>query len=556
LAVAALLAAVVATWPMALSPSEAVPRGTELTATPTLHDLWTLWWVAECAAHGFRDLWNAPIFFPQPGAFTFSDPLILLGVASFPLWLSGLPPAVCYNTTLLAVLTLNGYCAGRLVLSLGGGRLAATLGAILATTLPITAKMAGVLTVMAFFGLLLAVEGLVRFAKNGTRASACWAAAGFLIQCFSSEQIALLGAPLLLLAAIAALDGQDYSRRSARRLALAFAVAGGVASLLLLPVIKQHRGTGFQRSEATVSIGSARPADFLTRPFTSPFSIPPRESLERDTSGLFPGFVLLGLAVAGGLDGLRVRRRWTLVLVAVAGSAAAMALGLNANLWSWRPFASLRAIVPGLDEIRSPFRSAIVFQAVLAVLAALGVDALARRCRGLAWRTAVLCVAALGAIENLCVPAPLLPIPRSPRTAWSSWLRTQPPETAVAHLPFPGGNETAAFELETWRMFRQIDHQKPMLNGYAAYFPPVYDGMQRLLSEEFPSYRSLCALHDMAGVDTVVVDRGWLADRSFRFGDREVRRLLRPAYQDGDVAIFSLRLLPSDCRPVRDPRGP
>jgi hypothetical protein len=544
-----LLAAVAATWPMALSPGEAVPRGTELTATPTLHDLWTLWWVAERAAHGFRALWSAPIFFPHQAALTFSDPLLLLGVASSPLWWSGLPPAICYNATLLAVLTFNGACAGRLVLALGGGRLAATLGAVLATTLPFTAKMAGVLTVLAFFGLLLAVEGLVRFARNGSWAAAGLAAAGFLVQCFTSEQIALLGVPFLLLAGVTALAEQRFAWRSVRKLAVAFALAGSVALLVVLPIIEANRGLGFQRSEATVAIGSARLADFLTRPYISPLSIPSRESLERDTSGLFPGIIILMLGAAGAFDGLRSRRRWTLVLIVVAACAAAAALGLNVNLWGWRPFASLRAFVPGLDGIRSPFRSAIVFQAVLAVLAALGLDAVARRSRGLTWRAAVLCVALLGAIENLCVPAPLLSIPRDARTPWTSWLRSQPPGTVLAHLPLPGSDTTAAFEVETWRMFRQIDHRTPMLNGYAAYFPPLYDAMQKLLNEEFPSYRSLCALREVTGVDTVVVDRRWLADNSSLFAGREVRRLLLPAFQDGEVAIFRLKPSPSDCRP-------
>jgi hypothetical protein len=554
---ASLLAAVAATWPLALSPGGTVPQGTELTATPTLHDLWTLWWVAERAAHGFRDFWNAPIFHPQQGALAFSDPLILLGLASSPLWWSGLPPAICYNATLIAVLTLNGVCSGRLVLALGGGRLAAALGAVLATALPFAAKMAGVLTVLPWFGLLLAVEGLVRFASRGSLGAAGLAAAGFLIQCLASEQLALLGAPLVLLAALAALAEQGFSRLPVRRLALAFALAAGLALAVLLPVVREHRAPGFRRSESVVSLGSARPADFLTRPFTSPYSIPPREPLDRDTGGLFPGFILLALGGAGALDGLRSRRRWTLVLIVAAAAAAALALGLNAQLWGWKPFAALRAVVPGLAALRSPFRSAAVFQAVLAVLAALGIDAAARRSRGRAVKAAVVCLAALAAIENLCLPARLLPVPASPRTAWSAWLRSQPRgTTVVAHVPFPAGNATAAFETEAWRMFRQIDHRTPMLNGYAAYFPPLYDAMQRLLREEFPSYRSLCALHELAGADTLVVDRRWLEDNASRFADREVRRLLLPAYSDAEAAIFRLRPSPSDCRPAGEPRNP
>jgi len=542
---AALLAALAATWPLVLAPGSAIPRGTELTGTPMLHDLWSLWWTADRAAHGFQGIWNAPIFFPQQGAFTFSDPKLLLGVASAPLWALGLPPALCYNFVLVAVLALNGLAAGRLALALGAGRPAAAIGSVLAAALPFTAKMSGVLTVLSFFGLLFAVEGLVRFSGSGSWRTAFQAVCGFAVQCLSAEQIALLGAPLLLLASWAALAGRGFTRAATLRLALAAALALALVLAVLAPTLRVHRELGFARSESAVSLGSATIGDFFTRPLGASVGIPPRESLERDPSGLFPGVLLLLLAAAGALDGFGRRSRWTLVLVVAAGAAAVVALGLNVNLFGWRPFAWLRAGIPWFSELRSPFRSATVVQALLAVLAALGIEAAGRRCRGPAWRSAILGLGLLGAAENLSVPAALFPIPATPGTAWTAWLRSQPRGGAAVHLPLPGGGSVAAFEIETWRMFRQIDHRVPLLNGYAAYFPAGYEELQKLLGAA-PTYSALCALSKTAGVTTVIVDRqSTLSQRLFE--DPEVHRLLTPAFRDDAVLIF--RLVPSgaDC---------
>jgi hypothetical protein len=282
---------------------------------------------------------------------------------------------------------------------------------VLATTLPAAAKLVGVLAVLPFFGLMIALEGLARFSRSGSRTAALTAAAGFTVQCLSSEQIALLGTPLVLLAGVAALAGQGFGGRSARRLALAFAVALALMLPVLVPTIRIHRAQGFTRSERTVALGSATVRDFFTRPYSSGLTFPPRESLERDPSGLFPGILLLLLAGIGVVAGLKRRRGWTIALTVAAAAAAGLALGLNLDLLGVRPFTWLRAHVPGFAELRSPFRAAVVAQATLAVLAALGADAACRWFRGPAGRALVLGLGLLGALENLCIPTLLFPVP-------------------------------------------------------------------------------------------------------------------------------------------------
>src|SRR5215207_9025081 len=99
--VASLVAAIAVTWPLALHLTTAVPLGTEREATVPLFNLWTLWWTADRAAHAFAGYWDAPIFQPTPGAFTFSEPQTLTDLLVAPLWGLGVPPALVYNVALL-----------------------------------------------------------------------------------------------------------------------------------------------------------------------------------------------------------------------------------------------------------------------------------------------------------------------------------------------------------------------------------------------------------------------------------------------------------------------
>src|SRR3954468_10965332 len=74
----AIIAAVIATWPLLLSITSAVPLGTEHESTVQVLNIWSLWWNADRAAQGFAGFWNAPFFFPAEGVFTFSEPQILI----------------------------------------------------------------------------------------------------------------------------------------------------------------------------------------------------------------------------------------------------------------------------------------------------------------------------------------------------------------------------------------------------------------------------------------------------------------------------------------------
>ena len=548
-------AALVATWPLAAHLSTRVPLGTEHETTVPVFSLWNLWWTADRIPHGFAGFLDAPFFYPNHGVTTYSEPMPLLGALVAPLWSLGASPALVYNIALLLLLTLNGVFMYRLVRALSAPVEAALLGSVIAVALPFAADVLGVLPNLALFGMLWTLDGLVRFGRTGSAGWALWSAAGLLAMYLTFQQYALFFAPLALAGALVALSLQRFRRGASARLVGAWLVAVAVALPLALPTVRRHQDLGFGRPAALVHALSARPADFFTRPATALLHVPRPDPA--DTAGLFPGALLLGLALAGAAVGMRDsrHRRWAALLAGGAVFGVLLASGLNLDLAGWRPFGTLRAVVPGFDEVRSPYRAAAVFQICLPPLAALALARIPRRSvRGGA--VVVVALGLLAAVENLAVPVPLAHVPNSARTAWTAWLRGQPERRVVAHVPFPGGVGVSDYEVETWRMFRQIDHHRPIVNGYSGFFPvvrtrkgpayPAYLAFQLSMAREFPSYQLLCVLSKGIGVDTLVADREWAAARRGRLA--AFRGFIRPAYADADVEIYALRTPPGRCR--------
>lgn len=544
-----LLAAIVATWPLLPSIARALPLGTEHEATVPLFNLWTLWWDADRVPHGFAGLWNAPIFHPLEGTFTFSELLLLQGVTLAPLWWMGVPPAAIYNLAILFTLVCNGLATRSLARALGAPRDAALLAALAGVTLPYTAKVLGVLSVLPLFGTIWALAALIRFGKEGGWRPAALAILSFAAQFLAGQQMALLSLPFLLLAGLVALAEQRFRVRSIATLA-ALAILGIVVLSPIARTVRSfHEKYELTRSEEVVAALSAQPRDFTTRPASSRLAFPPSEdSYTGDTGGLFPGFLLLGLGVAGAWLGWRQgeRRLWIgclLVCVAVGGL---LALGLNLRIGDWQPFASLREVVPGLRTLRSPFRAVAISQAVLVALAALALARLASW-RGRTGRILALALGALAAAENLASPGVLVTTPKTPRTAWTSWLREQPGKLIVAHVPLPRGLHVSDYEIETWRMFAQIDHHRPLLNGYSGYFPSGYGMFQHDMEENFPSDRLLCMMAFGLGVNTLILDRSYVEERRTLLESYASRGFFRPEYKDSTVSIVRLSPPPEAC---------
>jgi len=549
---ACLAAALVATWPLALHPTSAIPTGTETAATIPVFDVWTLWWNADRLAHAYAGLWDAPIFHPTQGTFTFSEPLLLPGAVAAPLFWLRAPPALAHNVVLLAILCVDGILGCRLARALGIVRLPALLAGILVVALPFFAKMQGELPVLAIGGTLAAIDGIVRFAGDGRTRHAIAAAGGIVAQALSCQQFALFSLLFIGAAAVVALAERGFAQSSVVRLAASLSIACGVVYAIARVSLRVHEELGFSRAADLVQSLSAKPLDYVIRPATALLPFPPREDPSAYTEGLFPGLLLVGLALLGALtpwlDDRQKRWRW----YAIGSSVFALVLsfGLNVSIGSWQPFATLRAL-PGFAEVRSAYRCAVFVQIHLVLLAAFGLATLRRRLPQ-SWRRPQALAVAVGlgaAMENLSVPVPLLTLPDGSRAPWVAHLAEQPPETVIAHIPFPRGGSVEQLAPEAWRMLAQVEHRQPLVNGYSSNFPPVYREFMFAMGSQFPQPMLACALKRVFGADLLVVDQDWLT--SHQPGFAAITPMLDPSYSDSSVAMYRLRPSDAECPPMR-----
>jgi hypothetical protein len=546
--------ALAATWPLAATITTALPRGTEREGTVPLFNLWILWWNADRAAHGWSGYWDAPIFYPTPSTFAFSEPQPLTGLATAPLWGLGAPPALIYNLALLGILLLNGLLAYRWGRALGLARSSAFSMGLLALGAPLIMNVLGVLPLLPIFGIFWVLAGLARFSQAESWSAALWTAAGAVALFLSSQQLAYLFAPFALLAGVVALGMRRWQARAALRLGLSGLLAAGLILAIAIPAFARLQEFGFTRSDQIVAALSASPGDFLTRPETALLPVPPHAA--SDTGGLFPGFGVILLAALGIAQAVRRKASgWAWVMVALAVGGALLAGGLKLDLFGWRPFATLRSILPGLAQIRSPFRFAIVMVVGLIGLAGFGVESLAGLLATPARaRLAVALLGGLAVLENLALPLPLTAAPAGPALPWTAWVQAQP-APVLAHVPFPAGLHVADYEIETRRMYAQIAHHAPLVNGYSGYFPqavapdgeriPTYTSFQLAMAADFPRYELLCVLQKSLGVTHVVADRPWAEERSAAL--RAEPRLVRQ-YEDDQVVIYAITLAPADCQ--------
>src|SRR5882724_1667071 len=148
---------------------------------------------------------------------------------------------------------------------MGVGRLPALLAGILAVTLPFFAKLQGELPILMVAGTLAALDGAVRFGRDGRARDAAAVAAGMIAQALCCQQLALYGALLAFAACVVAGKQQRFSRATMLRLGGAVALSALVLYALWHTPLAVHRQLGFARDEELVRSLSATPGDFLTR---------------------------------------------------------------------------------------------------------------------------------------------------------------------------------------------------------------------------------------------------------------------------------------------------
>jgi hypothetical protein len=318
-------------------------------------------------------------------------------------------------------------------------------------------------------------------------------------------------------------------------------VSLAVTSLLVLPVALPQlaiiRTMGFSRSIETISNGSADLREYLQ---LSPQLASSRWLPLPDAGGqyLFPGFLLIGLAVFGLIVGMRQpeQRRWTGYLMAATAVALLGSLGLNFHLGDWQPYLLLHRYLPGFADLRSPFRLAYFVQVYLVLLGTLCLDWLWQRRR----QKVVFLLAGLAFLELWPLPARLTAVP----TPINTTAITAP----AIFLPFPDDRGTAAYADTVAWMVAVLDAPVVLVNGYSGYFPQLQSQLKQLLAD-FPSPGGLAALRAI-GVQTIIVREDWLnEEQKARLADGVATGDLNWVKNQNELTLY--RLTDSQLHPAQ-----
>ncbi len=509
--------AIASTWPLAKQMDSQIPRGVLDSPTIPFASIWALWWTSDRVRVGFADYWDAPIFHPTKGAFALSEPMPLLGVAASPLFWVGASPALIYNGMVLAALVLNGLVAFGLMRSLRLHRGAAVFGGAMMVVLPFSHREIGVLTLVPLAGILLTLWALLNFARRPSPASGLRLGVAF------ATAYLICGQQAIFLALAAAPASVWLIRRRLFRPASLFAIAtAGIACAVLIgPVameqIERVGEPGLERTPREVYTGAASLDAWWAsarRPFTPTEQWrPPAGSFG---TAHFPGAAALGLALIGAVWGLiRSDHRRATAFLATFGLAALWISALpRLEMGGVSAYSLLRDAVPGIAQIRAFYRAGVLTQIAVVLLATQTLHALLTHGAGAgfvrkgmirgsaitAFALALLAIFELWPEQRGFSQAPSLEGWRP----WTSWVTQNiGPDEAMAYFPFTHGPQSYKFTQETRWMLLQIDHGRPMVNGYSSYIPESRREFARSAAG-FPSEKSH-QLMQRYGVRWVVV---------------------------------------------------
>jgi hypothetical protein len=531
--VAYLAAAAVTTWPLVLHPRALLgaPSGP---GDPYLN-LWILGWGMQAVLSNPASLFdgtvfNANIFYPAAGTLAYSDHLLLQSVLLAPLYAVTHDVVLCYNVLLLASLVASALAMHLFVRAVIGTEAGAYLAGLAWGFGSYHFAHLIHLQLQSLYFLPLAFFFLHRLLAGRRPRDLVLLAVTAALQAISSAYYGIIGGLALVVGGVALAAGIGRWRNTAvlRRLSYAAALAG----LLVMPVaivygrVAQREGFGRNLYEAGRSAAyassylQAPPGNVLygrtglLRPQEPPSNVlaadlpaearraeagPPRTGPERE---LFPGFVLMALAIVGAWRGWRSDAKPAVVtMIALVAFGFVFSLGPDG---ARAIYAAAHRFVFGFGAIRAPARFSVLVIFGLSVLAALGVRELSsertgttkntmdtkvnlrdlRDLRG--WLVFVLLTAVT--LEMLHLPPTLATAPAL-HTDVGQWLAREPGPGAVAVLPV--GLDIDA----TPAMVQSLEHHRRIVNGYSGQRPSFYGPLADAINT-FPSMDALAALHD------------------------------------------------------------
>lgn len=285
-------------WPILAAMATTLPHDT---GDPGLNT-WILWWNSQAVPFTER-WWNAPAFYPLSGAFALSETLLSLTPIASPLQWAGASPVVAYNAAFVLSFPAAAIGAHALAHRLTGRHDAALLAGLAFGFSPYRVVQLSHLQMLWTCWMPLCLLALHRYLDERRARDLVWAGACWLLNALTC------GYYLGYFGVLVGLWMLWFART--RRDWVAICATMALASLPLVPLIAGYQhylgALGVSRGRGEIDAFSADLSAIWT---ASPETwLPSHWSFPQHAEGaLYPGVVILVLAVAGALSAWRLGR--------------------------------------------------------------------------------------------------------------------------------------------------------------------------------------------------------------------------------------------------------
>jgi hypothetical protein len=258
---------------------------------------WILWWTTQAApltAHW----WNAPIFFPAPGTFAFSEHLLGLAPIAAPIIFVTHNATLGYNVMLLATYVLSGLGMYFLAHTLTRRHDAAFVAGVAFAFAPYRLAQLPHIQVLCSFWTPVCLAALHRYDRSGRQRWAALAAGAWLMQALSNGYYLLFVSVLLVIW----FAWFAFGRWPARKLGV-LAAFWIVPFAIVVPILLGYRRIlvgiyGFSRGLEEIQHFSADVGSLLTAP-SDVWLWGWLHTVQRPEGELFPGLTIVALVLFG-----------------------------------------------------------------------------------------------------------------------------------------------------------------------------------------------------------------------------------------------------------------
>lgn len=455
---------------------------------------WNLMHNYTSATHGFKNLMDTNIFYPERNTLALSDTLFAQTVLVSPILALTKNPVFAENLYVLVTFPLAAVSMFLLCFYLTESPWASMLSGIFyAFSVPRIAQI-GHMPALSSQWLPLIFLSLIRWIREYKFRHLVWLFFWFLLSITSTMYFAIFLVPLMPIIIFFELKKEKIFLLF-RQFLIILIPAIIILGIVLFPYIRLRMDyPGIRRGLDDAARLSAVPVDYLSVLPTSwlaDIGFP----VNMNERALYPTLTLLILV----LFSLRKKNLSFFIL-----AATACILSFGPYFGKFRlPYFYLYKIFPLLETIRVPARFSIFVVLGLTVCASYAIAKFEKRKEFIF----LLLLSFLTEIWQIYIPFVKLPtqIPQI-----YQYVKQTPDDTIIAELPlhpvwlstrmenqldlaYGEVSENDVYALEAYRTYFSAFHQKRMLNGYSGYFPTIYNDHASVF-DKFPTPDAVAAL--------------------------------------------------------------